>query len=70
MAVFITTPGIVQALRYMRFGSADSSGKKSVSCIKTETRNKGLQYMDRSANEKNGRKFNVSDITCRNVFLC
>lgn len=36
MAVFITTPRVVQALKYMRFGTAGSSGKKSVSCIKIE----------------------------------
>lgn len=38
MAVFVTTPRVVQALKYMRFGSADSSGKKPVSCIKIEAR--------------------------------
>jgi len=37
VAVFIPTARVVQALKYMTFGSADSAVKKSVSCIKTQT---------------------------------
>lgn len=36
MAVFITTPRVVWALNYMKFGGAESLNKKSVSCIKIE----------------------------------